>query len=205
MITKKSFLLFLLLTTIIITGFSQTGYEITNTATSEKFNQKGKLISKRIWATGKQDESDFSVELILNPKNKVMDLTINEEKIIPLFFNEYRLLTDYLINYVKEEKEYVPPVKTRGFVRVVSDNPDVNKLLTEDIKKQLLDSFKKELISDSLVKDINVFQLMITSSALYINGNQQSEAMFIKYKTIYNRYSPIALSKTTYFQIMQSL
>lgn len=205
MITKKSFVLLLLLITSIVTCFAQTGYEITHTSISEKFNHKDVLISKRIWATGKQGESDFSVELIINPKGRVMNLTINEEKIKPLFFKEYRLLTDYLIDYVKKEQEYVEPVQTRGLVRVVSDDPNVSKLLTDDIKKQLITNFKKELIADNLVENISIFQLMITSSALYINGIQQPESTFLKYKSIYDQYSPVPLSKKTYFQIMQSL
>ena len=123
----------------------------------------------------------------------------------PLFFKEYRILTDYLIDYVRKEKEYVAPVQTRGLVRVVSDNPDASKLLTDDKKEKLIKKFKEELLLDELVEDIQVFQLMITSSDLYINGKEQTEDMFLKYKAIYDEHSPVALSKTTYFQIMQSL
>ncbi len=204
MTIKKSLLLICFLA-ISLVGFTQTNYEIESTSTSEKFNSKGDLISKRIWANGTQNDERMDVELILSPKGKVMNLTINDESIKPLFFKEYRILTDYLIAYVKKEKEYVAPVQTRGLVRVVSDNPDASKLLTEEKKDKLIERFKVELTKDKLVDDIQVFQLMITSSALYINGKEQSYDMFIKYKAIYDEHSPVALSKTTYFQIMQSL
>jgi len=204
MIIKKYLLLICFVITSFI-GIAQTNYEIETTATSEKFNSKGELISKRLWATGTQGGEKMEVELILSPRGKVMNLKINDEKVKPLFFKEYRILTDYLIDYVKKEKEYVAPVQTRGLVRVVSDNPDASKLLTEEKKIKLIERFKEELLIDKLVDNIQVFQLMITSSALYINGKEQSQDMFIKYKAIYDEHSPVALSKTTYFQIMQSL
>lgn len=186
-------------------GMAQTNYEIETTATSEKFNSNGELISERFWANGTQNGQKMEVEIILNPQGKVMSLTINDEKIKPLFFKEYQILTDYLVDYVQKEKEYVAPVQTRGLVRVVSDDPDASKLLTEDKKGKLIKKFKEELVKDDLVEDIQVFQLMMTSSALYINGKEKPQDFFIKYKAIYDEYSPVALSKTTYFQIMQSL
>jgi hypothetical protein len=204
MIIKKSLLLFGLIIFSLL-GFAQTNYEIETTSTSENFNSKGELISKRVWASGTQGGDKMDVELILSPRGKVMKLTINGEKVKPLFFKEYRILTDYLIDYVRKEKEYVAPVQTRGLVRVVSDNPDASKLLTDDKKEKLIKKFKEELLLDELVEDIQVFQLMITSSDLYINGKEQTEDMFLKYKAIYDEHSPVALSKTTYFQIMQSL
>lgn len=201
----KKILLLLSFIAFAVIGFSQTNYEIETTATSEKFNSEGQLISKRLWVKGTQNNEKMEVELILNPRGKVMNLTINDEKVKPLFFKEYRILTDYLIDYIKKEKEYVEPVQTRGLVRVVSDNPDADKLLTDDKKEKLIERFKKELVQDNLVEDIQVFQLMITSSALYINGKEQAPEMFVKYKALYDEHSPVALSKTTYFQIMQSL
>jgi hypothetical protein len=191
---------------ISVAAFAQpTNYEIHTTSTSEKFDSDGNLKSKRIFSSGVHGEEIVNVEMILSPSNSLMELTINEENIMPLMFKEYRILTDYIISYIN--KEELPPVPkgVSQTTKIVSDDPANENQLTDEDRRGLMNLIKDELVKDNLIENLDVFDFLITSTALYINGQQKEEAVFIKYKAIYDKYSEVKLSKTTYFQITQTL
>lgn len=73
--------------------FAQTNYEIHTTSTSEKFDSDGNLKSRRIFSSGVHGDEIVNVEMILSPTNTLMELTINDEVIMPLMFKEYKIFS----------------------------------------------------------------------------------------------------------------
>jgi putative lipase involved disintegration of autophagic bodies len=185
--------------------FAQTNYEIHTTSTSEKFDSKGELKSRRIFSSGIHGDEIVNVEMILSPTNVLMELTINDEVIMPLMFKEYKILTDYIISYINKEEQPAAAKQVSQTTKIVSDNPANENQLTDDDRRRLMNLIKEQLITDNLIENSDVFDFLITGSALYINGKQQEDTIFVKYKAIYDKYSEVPLTKTTYFQITQTL
>jgi hypothetical protein len=185
--------------------FAQTNYEIHTTSTSEKFDSDGNLKARKIFSSGIHGEEIVNVEMALSPTNSLIRLTINDEVIMPLMFKEYKILTDYIISYVNKEEEPFVAKGVSQTTKIVSDDPANENQLTDDDRRRLMSLIKDELVKDNLIENLDVFDFLITSTALYINGKEQQEAIFIKYKAIYDKYSEVKLSKTTYFQITQTL
>ncbi|NJN77072.1 MAG: hypothetical protein HC803_01045 [Saprospiraceae bacterium] len=205
MIISKNLLLLCFVLISLTTLAQPTNYEIHTTSTSEKFDSKGNLKSLRIFSSGVHGEDIVNVEMILSPTYKLIELSINEEAIMPLMFKEYKILTDFIIDYVKQENEPATPKVVSQVTKIVSDDPSKENQLSDDDRRSLMNLIKQELISDDLIGKSDVFDFLITSTALYINGKQQDEPIFLKYKSIYDKYSEVQLSKTTYFQITQTL
>lgn len=185
--------------------FAQTNYEIHTTSTSEKFDSKGNLKSRRIFSSGIHGDEIVNVEMILSPTNALMELTINDEVIMPLMFKEYKILTDYIISYINKEEQPRPAKEVSQTTKIVSDDPANENQMTDDDRRRLMNLIKEQLITDNLIENSDVFDFLITGTVLYINGKEQDNAIFIKYKAIYDKYSEVALTKTTYFQITQTL
>jgi len=94
--------------------------------------------------------------------------------------------------------------KANAVVKIVGQ--DLKEKLTETEKKMLLDTLKRELINDGILRDESEpFDFSMTGNYLFFNGNQQDGNIYNKYKQIYDRLCDIPLSKTTYFQITQTL
>jgi|AntRauTorckE5430_2_1112549.scaffolds.fasta_scaffold09844_3 hypothetical protein len=201
----KSLLLLCFFFISVAVSAQPTNYDIHTTSTSEKFDSEGNLKSKRIFSSGVHDEEIVNVEMILSPTNSLMKLTINDESIMPLMFKEYRILTDYIISYVNQEELPLVPKGVSQTTKVVSDDPANENQLTDEDRRALMNLIKDELVKDNLIENLDVFDFLITSTALYINGKQQEDTIFTKYKAIYDKYSEVKLSKTTYFQITQTL
>lgn len=183
--------------------FAQVDYDISTITVDEKFDNKQRLIARKIRSYGTQGEEDLKVEVIVNPKNAVKELIVNGKKVMPLMFNEYRILTDYVINYADTDRELEKP-KANAVVKVVGQN--LKEKLTESEKKTLLDTVRKELISDKIIDDESEpFDFSLTGNDLFVNGKRQEITTFNKYKQVYDRLAEIQLSKTTYFQITQTL
>ena len=185
--------------------FAQTNYEIHTTSTSEKFDSKGDLKSRRIFSSGIHGDEIVNVEMILSPTNTLMELTINDEVIMPLMFKEYKILTDYIISYINKEEQPREAQQVSQTTKIVSDDPANENQMTDDDRRRLMNLIKEELIADDLIENSDVFDFLITGTVLYINGKEQDNAVFVKYKAIYDKYSEVALTKTTYFQITQTL
>lgn len=200
-ILKNVFLL--LISFLSISVSAQVDYDISTIIVDEKFDSKQELIARKIRSYGTQQEESLKVEIIVDPNNRVKELIVNEKKIMTLMLKEYRILTDYVINYADTERELEKP-KANAVVKVVGQNLDAK--LTESDKLTLLDTIKKELINDQIVgNESEPFDFSLTGHALFINGKRQEEDIFNKYKQIYDRLAEIQLSKTTYFQITQTL
>ncbi len=197
-------LLCLCLLTFAYAATAQLNYEIHTTTTSEKFDKDGKLISRHLWSSGVQDNEVLNVDIIVDNHNFVKELTVNDGKINPLMLKEYKMLTDFVINYIDQDIQTAPTDGSSKTSRIVSEEPTGEKLTEED-KRALMALIKDELIKDALIDNPKVFDFLLTSEHLYINAKKQEEAVFIKYKNLYDKYSDIPLSKTTYFQMTQSL
>mgnify|MGYP001065148751 CR=1 FL=1 len=183
--------------------FAQVNYDISTIIIDEKFDNKQRLIARKIRSYGTQGEESLKVEIIVTPKNAVKELIVNEKKVMPLMFKEYRILTDYVISYADTERELEKP-KANAVVKIVGQ--DLKEKLTETEKKMLLDTLKIELINDGILRDESEpFDFSMTGNYLFFNGNQQDGNIYNKYKQIYDRLCDIPLSKTTYFQITQTL
>ena len=183
--------------------FAQVNYDISTIIIDEKFDNKQRLIARKIRSYGTQGEESLKVEIIVTPKNAVKELIVNEKKVMPLMFKEYRILTDYVISYADTERELEKP-KANAVVKIVGQ--DLKEKLTETEKKMLLDTLKRELINDGILRDESEpFDFSMTGNYLFFNGNQQDGNIYNKYKQIYDRLCDIPLSKTTYFQITQTL
>ena len=195
--------LFLFILFLSTTVFAQVKYDIPTIIVDEKFDNKEQLIARKIRSYGTQDSQDLKVEVIVNPKNAVKELIVNEKKVMPLMFKEYRILTDYVISYADTKRELEKP-KANAVVKVVGQN--LKEKLTESEKQTLLDTVKKELISDGMLEnESQPFDFSMTGNYLFLNGNKQDSNIFTKYKQVYDRLCTIPLSKTTYFQITQTL
>lgn len=182
---------------------AQVEYDISTIIVDEKFNSKQKLIARKIRSYGTQGTEDLKVEIIVNPNNAVKELTINDKKVMPLMFKEYRFLTDYVISYADTEQELEKP-KANAVVKVVGQN--LQQKLNENEKQVLLDTVKKELIDDKMIDNESTpFDFSLTGNYLFLNGQKQDDIIFQKYKQVYDRLCEIPLSKTTYFQITQTL
>lgn len=198
---KNTLLLFSLFLSITVSA--QIDYDISNIIVDEKFDNKSRLIARTIRSYGKQGEEELKVRIIVNPKNAVKELTVNDKKIMPLMFKEYRFLTDYVINYADREHVFEKP-KGNAVTKVVGQN--LKTKLTKDDEELLLKTMKKELLNDGIISaDNEPFDLSLTGNDLFINAQRQEKQVFQKYKGIYDKLSNIPLSKTTYFQITQTL
>lgn len=202
--TFKTIFLFLLLF-FSFTSYGQLEYDITTITIAEKFNSKNILIARTIRSIGKQKTEDLRVEVVVDPNNMVKALTINDREVMSLMFEEYIFLTDYVINYADADKKAVIP-KGNAVTKIVGQNFNDENQLTDSAKKILLDTIKKELMNDKFInKNYDPFDLTLTGNDLFINAKKQEANTFVKYKQLYDRLSDISLSKTTYFQITQTL
>lgn len=184
-------------------AFAQTDYDISTVIVDEKFDNNDRLIARKIRAVGLQNEQELKVEITVDPHNIVKELVVNNKKVMPLMFKEYRILTDYVINYADTERELEKP-KANAVVKIVGQH--LTKKLSESEKQTILGILKKELIHDGMLADESEpFDFSMTGNYLFFNGKRQSDAIFLKYKAIYDNYCEIQLSKTTYFQITQTL
>lgn len=186
-----------------LSASAQPDYDIATVTIDEKFDNNDELIARKIRSTGSQNGQELRVEITVDPNNIVKELIVNEKKVMPLMFKEYRILTDYVINYADTERELEKP-KANAVVKVVGQH--LTKKLSESEKQMILGLLKKELINDGMLTDESEpFDFSMTGNYLFFNGERQSEATFHKYKAIYDEYCEIQLSKTTYFQITQTL
>lgn len=186
-----------------IAASAQVDYDISMITVDEKFDNQQQLIARTIRSYGTQGDENLRVEIIIDPKNTVKKLIVNDKKVMPLMFKEYRILTDYVINYADTERELEKP-QANAIVKVVGQN--LTEKLTENDKKLLLDTIKKELIGDEMLSDESQpFDFSLTGNDLFFNGTRQTNEVFKKYKNLYDRLANIQLSKTTYFQITQTL
>lgn len=193
-------LLFLFLS---VAASAQVNYDIKKITIDEKFDNRNKLIARTIRSKGTQGEEILQVEVVVNPTNQVKSLIINNEIVMPLMIREYKILTDYIINYADTDRELERP-KGNASVKVVGQN--LKEKLTESDKKILLTTVKKELLDDSILKVNNEpFDFSLTVNYLFFNGQKQETHIFLKYKKVYEGLCDIPLSKTTYFQITQML
>lgn len=198
---KNVFLLLFLCLSISVSA--QVDYDISTIIVDEKFDSKQQLVARKIRSYGTQKAEELNVEIIVNTSNAVKELTVNGKKVMPLMFKEYRILTDYVINYADTERELEKP-KANAVVKVVGQN--LKEKLSESKKQTLLDTIKKELINDRMIEnESQPFDFSMTGNYLFLNGEKQADAIFKKYKQVYDRLCDIPLSKTTYFQITQTL
>lgn len=196
-------LFFICLLTASYGAIAQSDYEIFTTTTSEKFDSEGKLVSRHLWASGVQGEEIINVDIIVDPNNKVKELTVNDNEVKPPMFKEYKSITDYVIAYIDQDIE-TAPTDGSSKTTLVGEPADEDKATKSD-KKALMNLVKDELVNDKLIDNPDVFDFMLTFDSLYINAKKQDEAVFKKYKALYEKYSTIPLAKTTYFQITQTL
>ena len=186
-----------------IAASAQIDYDIKKITVDEKFDARNRLIARTIRSTGTQGAESLRVELVVNPTNKVKSLMVNDKKINPLMIKEYSLLTDYVINYADTDRELEKP-KGNAVVNVVGQN--LQEKLTENDERILLRTIKNKLLSDSIIKvDNEPFDFSLTGYYLFINGKKQEAHIFQKYTEVYKGLCKIPLSKTTYFQITQTL
>lgn len=183
-----------------ITVFAQSGYEIYTTTVSEKFNSEEELKSRRIWASGVRNEEVLNLDFTVDAKNTVTELIINEKNVPAVMIKEYKPMIDYVIKYVDGQVENEPAKTT-----TTTKEPADKDKLTESDKRALMDLIKTELITDKLIDNPDVFDFMLTYDSLYINAKKQDATVFQKYKDLYDKYSDTPLSRTTFFQITQTL
>lgn len=198
---KNVLLFFILFLSTVVAA--QVDYDISTIIVDEKFDSKQQLAARKIRSYGTQKGEELNVEIIVNTKNAVKELIVNEKKIMPLMFKEYQILTDYVINYADTERALEKP-KANAVVKVVGQN--LTEKLTESEKLTLLENVQKELINDGMLADESEpFDFSMTGNYLFFNGERQDGNIFNKYKEIYDKLCDIPLSKTTYFQITQTL
>lgn len=191
----------LLLVLSSMTVFAQSGYEIYNTTVSEKFNSDNELQSRHIFASGVRDGVVLNMDFTVDANNIVKELTINDKELPTPMFSAFKGLTDYVIKYVDNEVKDTPANEQVA----TKEEPAEKDKLTEDDKRALMDLIKEELLNDKLIDNPKVFDFMLTYDSLYINAKKQEQTVFEKYKALYEKYSDTPISRTTYFQITQTL
>ena len=191
----------LLLVLSSMTIFAQSGYEIYNTTVSEKFNSDNELQSRHIFASGVRDGAVLNMGFTVDANDVVTELIINDKELPASMFSAFKGLTDYVIKYVDNEVKDTPANEQVA----TKEEPAEKDKLTEDDKRALMDLIKEELLNDKLINNPKVFDFMLTYDSLYINTKKQEQTIFEKYKALYEKYSDAPISRTTYFQITQTL
>lgn len=193
--------LLLLILFVSISASGQENYEIHSSTVSEKFNSENELQSRHIWATGVQAEEILNIDMTVDVNNKIKELIINDKTILPVMAKEYKAITDYVIAYVDGNVQTAP---TDGSSTTTKE-PAAEDKMTDSDRRALMSLIKAELIKDELIDNPNVFDFMLTFDSLYINAKKQEDAVFTKYKALYDKHSDIPISKITYFQMTQTL
>ena len=69
--------------------------------------------------------------------------------------------------------------------------------------QQIMNEMTKQLQTDRLIDETGHFELRLTGSQLFINNKEQSEAVFIQYKNLYEKVSDEKLKAKSNFTIRQ--